>query len=75
MIGSTLKIVNTNTMASMAEDNRKNNMSSELAIDKLMIGSSPIVIFLTFLLEFVIVTERRDRNSGTFYFIVVQSEI
>ena len=74
MIGSTLKIVNTNTMASMAEDNRKNNMSSELAIDKLMIGSSP-VIFLTFLVEFVIVTERRDRNSGTFYFIVVQSEI
>ena len=75
MIGSTLKIVNTNTMASMAEDNRKNNMSSELVIDKLMIGSSPIVIFFTFLLEFVIVTERRDRNSGTFYFIVVQSEI
>ena len=54
-------------MASMAEHNRKNNMSSELDIDIVGIESSVVVIFLTFSLEFVIFTVRwrSERNSST----------
>ena len=77
MIGSTLKIAKTNTMASTAEDNRKNNMSSEL--DILEIRSSPVVvIFLSFSLEFVIFTVRWPPPSMdviAVLIVVVQSEI